>query len=132
MSKPINDEALRQAVCDAHRGELPPQFSDLLNRPVPRRRSWLPLALVPVSGVAAAIGLALCVWQGEQQRAFDQVVLSYQQTYDTAATDFLLETPASSWLGSVPEFGVQMELKSLLPDDSGDSIDADDTERSEP
>jgi hypothetical protein len=101
--KSEDDDALRAALADAHRGDAArtPRLQQMLGRGEkvnPRRGSPLPW-LVACAGLGAALGLA--AWSvGHFGPPPAQLPAG---TYWSFPTDFLLETPGSVTLRTVPQ-----------------------------
>jgi hypothetical protein len=102
-----DDDKLREALRTAHRGEVPPRFDALLERPSPGRpRRWpAPLVL----GLAAA---ALALWARSHHHlpapppspAPPPMELAALHIDASTPLDFLLRTPGDPLLVSTPRF----------------------------
>jgi hypothetical protein len=96
------DRAVRQLFHEAHRGEVPPPFEQTwratLNPESPRRARW---ALAPALGLSAALLLFWGLRPIPSRPAFEEPI---EYVEWKAPLDFLLITPGSELLQTVPKF----------------------------
>jgi hypothetical protein len=111
--KPEDDDALRDALADAHHGARTPSFRELWDparRPTPVQRSPLPW-LVTCASLLAALGLT--TWLvGRLGPPPAQIPAG---TRWVGPTDFLLDTPDMVTLRTIPELVPSLEASPLKP-----------------
>jgi hypothetical protein len=94
-----DDEKLKEALSAAHRGEHPPDFRALVERPRRRPRFWaVPLVL------AAATAVALLVWTRGGPGAAAPGPVELASLKVDYPLDFLLDVKTDPILNTTPRF----------------------------